>query len=259
MNSVKPAGRRGHPVAQERGGSAQRHRVEAGQQRAEEGRRAGPGRPQPLGEQRRELVGAPAEARDGDRVLTGRVDGHGVVVRAHVVDEGEGDPPGRTVRDDEQRVLEDVQVHRGPGDRRGEPGGIAHRARPLCGDLSPRISQFRQQLRAHPAEPAQLKSGTVGERDEHGVRLRLADRGDRGGLDAQRRAVGGLEFEYPASEGHVAGAPLQFGPVGRDEPVLGGGHDQLAAVPHSPQNLAPFSVVPQFPQNFLSACAAASG
>ena len=32
-----------------------------------------------------------------------------------------------------------------------------------------------------------------------------------------------------------------------------------AGVPHSPQNLAPDSGVPQFPQNFFSAWAAASG
>ena len=62
-----------------------------------------------------------------------------------------------------------------------------------------------------------------------------------------------------ARDRHVAVARIEHGAVSANEPVLSGAHGQLAGVPHSLQNLAPFSVVPQFPQNFFAACAAARG
>ncbi len=79
--------------------------------------------------------------------------------------------------------------------------------------------------------------------------------------DGTRSAApaGGLKLKHPARHGHVAAARLKLGAVGADEPVLGGAHGQLAGVPHSPQNFAPFNELPQFPQNFFAACAAASG
>ena len=144
-------------------------------------------------------------------VLAGHVDRDDVVAGPHVRDEGEGDPLGVTARHDEQRVLEDVQVGGGSPNRSGEPGGVPHRARLRRGDLGPRVAQLFEQLRAHPAEPAELERGTVGERHEHDERLRLGDRGDPAGRDAQRGAAGGLELKDPARHRHVAAARLKLG------------------------------------------------
>ena len=108
-------------------------------------------------EQRRELIGAPAEPADGERVLSGHIDGDGVVARPHVRDERERDPLGAPARHDKQRVFEDVQVDGGSRERSAEPDGIPKHARLRRGDPGPRVAQFPEQLSAHPAEPAELK------------------------------------------------------------------------------------------------------
>jgi hypothetical protein len=173
VDRVERAGRHRHAVAQQPGGGAQCERVEARQQRAEEGGRPVPRRTQPFAEQGREFLGAPAEPGDGERVLAGHFDGDGVVAGPHVGDEGERDPLGLPARHDEQRVFEDVQLDRGSRDCCAEPSRVTERADLRRCDLGPRVPQLREQLSPHPAEPAELERAPVREQDEDGERLGL--------------------------------------------------------------------------------------
>jgi hypothetical protein len=132
---------------------------------------------------------------------------------------------------------------------------LAHRASVGRRHLGAPVAQLGEQLSPHDAHPAELDHVPVIQRHRDGIRLRFTDRRHATERNVHGRRTAGLDVEGTARYRGLRGARLDLVAPRRDDPVLHGGHP--AGVPHSPQNFAPFSAVPQLAQNFFAAVFAA--
>ena len=297
VDAVQVGHRDGDAVPEQPGGRAHGHRVEPGQQRRQERGRPDPSRPDPGGQQSGQLGGAPAEPRQHHRVLSRHLDRDRVVPDPHRPGEGEADPLAAAVPGDQQRVVVDAHLaracaehlgraHHGPARR----GGVGAAVAQLGQQLRPHHSEPAEldNVPAGQGQPDRERLGlgdrrylterdrqhAPGHRREHehpvaDLDLSLAAlpllpvRGEDPVLScahsrslclpARLRAPAAPVFPPRSSQAPRSSVQTGARPSARGDWLAQG----LAGVPHSPQNRAPVSGVPQFPQNFWADGAAA--
>jgi hypothetical protein len=206
VDAVQRRHRHGHAVPQQAGRLAQRHRVEAGQQGAEEGGGPAARGGDALLERVGELAGPVAEPGQRERLPAGHLDGHDVVLGRDVLDEGEADPLTAGRPDDQQRVVIELQFRLLAVAQPAEAVGLADHGRVLRGEGGLVIAELGEHLGAHRAHPGQLHDGALGQRYPQRELLALGHRCDLAERDAQD--VTGRRCQHEGAADHDLPAAL---------------------------------------------------